>query len=221
VGAGCDGRHRCRSRVENGQLDIGDGTASGAGPCNQFRLRFTVDGDDLTTGPIAGTKVACAPRIMRAEQRFFRALEKADTAQIESDELVLTGPDDVRLAFAPADDSADLDGDWYVASVASDRGLEGVHGSPPRLDFGSDGELTIDSGCDTGSATWTAEGRSLTIAAPRMTLKACDSPPGVMEREANLVTALSRVAESETANDTAVLLDRDGAIVLGLTRAKP
>jgi heat shock protein HslJ len=202
-------------------LNIADGTASGSGPCNPFRVPFSVDGDELTTGPVAATKVACAPRVMRAERRFFRALEKSDTAEIVSDELVLTGPDDVRLAFAPADDSPDLGRDWYVVSVASSRGLESVHGSPPRLDFGDDGELQLDSGCNTGSATWTEEGRTVTISEPRMTLKACESPAGVMEREANLVTALTRVAAAETTDDTAVLFDADGAIVLVLTREKP
>jgi heat shock protein HslJ len=202
-------------------LQVADGTASGTGPCNRFRLPFTVERDELTTGPIAATKVACVPRVMRAERRFFRALEKADTAQIVSDELVLTGPDDVRLAFAPTDDFPDLAGDWYVVSVASDRGLESVDGSPPRLDLGDDGEAQIDSGCNTGSATWTAEGREVTITEPRMTLKSCDSPAGVMEREANLVAALTRVAMAETTGGTAVLVDPDGAIVLVLTREKP
>jgi heat shock protein HslJ len=202
-------------------LNVAEETASGAGPCNQFRLPFSVDGDELTTGPIAATKVACAPRVMRAERRIFQALEQADTAEIVSDELVLTGPDDVRLAFAPADDSADLGGDWYVASVASSRGLESVHGSPPRLDFADGGAVQIDSGCNTGSATWTDEGRSVSITEPRMTLKACESPAGVMEREANLTEALARVAAAETTDDTAVLFDADGAIVLVLTREKP
>jgi heat shock protein HslJ len=202
-------------------LNIADGAASGAGRCNQFRLPFSVDGDDLTTGPIAATKVACVRQVMQAERRFFRALEAADTAVTVSGELVLTGPDDVRLVFAPADDSAELAGDWYVGSVATDRGLESVDGSPPRLDFGDDGEVQVDSGCNTGSATWSEEGRNVTIAEPRMTLKACDTPVGVMDREAALVAALIRVAAAETTNDTAVLLDADGAIVLVLTTEKP
>jgi META domain len=41
-------------------LNVAEETASGSGPCNQFRLPFSVDGDELTTGPIAATKVACA-----------------------------------------------------------------------------------------------------------------------------------------------------------------
>src|SRR5689334_5840729 len=41
-------------------LDIADGPASGAGPCNRYHLPFTHAGEDVTTGPIASTKVACA-----------------------------------------------------------------------------------------------------------------------------------------------------------------
>jgi heat shock protein HslJ len=85
-------------------LHIADRTASGSGPCNRYRMKFTNSGEDVTTGTLASTKVACEPRRMRAEQRFFRDLEAVDTALLEDDQLVLTGPDDVRLVFEPAGD---------------------------------------------------------------------------------------------------------------------
>jgi heat shock protein HslJ len=85
-------------------LDIGGDSASGTGPCNRYRVPFTHDGNDLTTGPLASTKKACAPRLMRAEDRFFRAIETADTVEKEGDRLVLSGDDDDdRLVFARAE----------------------------------------------------------------------------------------------------------------------
>jgi len=85
-------------------LEIDDGTASGAGPCNRYRMKFTNRGDDVTTGELASTKVACEPRKMRAEQRFFRDLQAVDTAEEQADRLILTGPNDVRLVFERAGD---------------------------------------------------------------------------------------------------------------------
>lgn len=82
-------------------LDIADGTASGRGPCNSYNLPFTVDGTDLTTGPIASTKMACEGARNKAEADYFRMLEAVDEVHKEGteDQLVLSGPDDVRLVY--------------------------------------------------------------------------------------------------------------------------
>ena len=201
-------------------LHIGDGTASGAAPCNTFRIPFTVDGDDLTTGPAAATRKECAAAVMSAERSFLEALEVADTVEIVSDRLVVTGPDDGRLVFARSDASPDLAGVWYVTSEPADDAA-GTGGRPPRLDFHDDGTLGVDSGCNTGVAAWTVQGRSLRITPSAMTSKACVDPPGAMEREASLVQALSRVATAERDDHTAVLTDGDGAVVLVLAREEP
>jgi heat shock protein HslJ len=89
-------------------LDIEDATASGRAPCNSYNLAFKVDGTDLVTGEIASTRKACPERVMRAENRYFRALAKADTVKKEDDRLVLSGPDDTRLVYARPDDVDDL-----------------------------------------------------------------------------------------------------------------
>jgi heat shock protein HslJ len=88
-------------------VKFGDGTASGRGPCNTFHMKFTFggdDGEDVTTGPIASTRIACPPRVNLVEQRFLRDLEGVDTAAKQAQRLVLTGPDDVWLAFERIDD---------------------------------------------------------------------------------------------------------------------
>ena len=81
-------------------LKIEQGTASGQGPCNSYNLSFVQDGDDITTGPVAGTMMACPQPQMDAEAKYFAALDAVDTATMENDRLVLSGPDDVSLAFA-------------------------------------------------------------------------------------------------------------------------
>jgi heat shock protein HslJ len=88
-------------------LEFGDGTASGRGPCNTFRMKFVLGGtddEDVTTGPIVSTRIACAPRVLHAEERYLRDLEAVDTAVKQDERLVLTGPNDVRLAFERIDD---------------------------------------------------------------------------------------------------------------------
>ena len=84
-------------------LKIEAGTASGQGPCNSYNFSFVQDGEEITTGPVAGTKMACPQDQMDAEAKYFDALDAVDTAKLENDRLVLSGPDDVALTFARVD----------------------------------------------------------------------------------------------------------------------
>jgi heat shock protein HslJ len=201
-------------------LDIADRTASGTGPCNRFHLSFTQDGQDIRTGPVASTQVACAPALLAAEHSFFASLESVDTAQKEdtNDELVLTGPHDVRLVFDRAKRSADrLAGRWDIVNYARPDALTTpVPGTRPTLDFGDNHALTIETGCNTGHATWTASGHSLALTAPRATLKACAVPPGVEAQESAIFAALPRVRTVELARIDAVLLAADGSALFVL-----
>jgi heat shock protein HslJ len=202
-------------------LNVGDGRASGSGPCNRYNVAFVYEGNDLTTGRVASTRMACASRLMRAEERYFRAIERADTIEKESDRLVLSGSDDDdRLVFAPAEVAREIVGEWDVVNVAAESAIVSVlRGTSPTLDFDSDGTVAIDTGCNTGRSSWSAEEQSLEIDPPRLTLRTCDEPPGVMEQEANIVAALDRTRSAEIAGARASLVDGDGAIVLVLARS--
>ena len=120
-------------------LDIETGTASGTGPCNRFHLPFTHEGDDVTTGAVASTLVACTPVLSAAEHKFFTALEAVDTAEKEGTEnqLVLSGPHSVRLVFDRADTTADdLAGRWDIVNYAAPTALQSTrpaHRADTRL----------------------------------------------------------------------------------------
>ena len=204
-------------------LDIGDGTASGTGPCNRYHLPFTHDGEDVTTGPVASTKVACMDALLAAEQRYFAQLEKVDTARKEGteDNLVLSGPDGVRLEYESADRPAsDISGSWSIVNYTTPQALQTpVAGTKPTLDFHADGTLTINTGCNTGQSTWKADGTSLTVTAGSSTLKGCPEPPGLEEQEAAIFAALPRTATVELGTNDAVLLDRAGSALFVLESA--
>ena len=56
-----------------------DGTLSGSGGCNQFHAPYEIDGDQISIGPPASTRMACAEPegIMEQEQQYFQALAQA------------------------------------------------------------------------------------------------------------------------------------------------
>jgi heat shock protein HslJ len=201
-------------------LDIADGTASGTGPCNRYHLPFTHSGEDVTTGPVASTRVACAAPLLAAEHAYFAKLEKVDTARKEGteDQLVLTGPDDVRLEYESADRAAsDITGTWNIVNYAAADALKTpVKGTKPTLDFHSDGTLTIETGCNTGGASWRANGTSLTITSLRSTLMGCLEPPGIAEQEVAIFSALPRTASVDLGKTDAVLFDHAGSALFVL-----
>ena len=57
----------------------GAGKLSGNGSCNRIIGSYETNGDMLTIGSIATTRMACEPRIMSFESRFISVLESTAT----------------------------------------------------------------------------------------------------------------------------------------------
>jgi heat shock protein HslJ len=65
-----------------------DGRAGGSGGCNSFGGEYTIQGSELTFGPLMSTKRACVDAgWMRQEQRFFQALHSARAFELAGDTL--------------------------------------------------------------------------------------------------------------------------------------
>jgi heat shock protein HslJ len=63
---------------------------SGNGGCNQFNGSYTVDGQNITIGPLASTRAACPDEaLQQQETAYFAALELATTFQVTGDRLDL------------------------------------------------------------------------------------------------------------------------------------
>ncbi|MGB3614878.1 MAG: META domain-containing protein, partial [Elainellaceae cyanobacterium] len=62
----------------------GDGV-SGNGGCNRYTGSVTVDGNSLTTGPIAATRRACPPPVSDQEFRYFEALGASERYSFSPD----------------------------------------------------------------------------------------------------------------------------------------
>lgn len=65
-------------------LDISaDGKVSGSGGCNRITGRATIAGGRITFGPVASTKMACAPAVMDQESKFLAALGDVQHWQVD------------------------------------------------------------------------------------------------------------------------------------------
>ena len=65
------------------------GSASGSGGCNTFQGTYQTSGNELTFGPLASTKKACADDVMSVEQSYLAALQNAASYTIAGHALTI------------------------------------------------------------------------------------------------------------------------------------
>jgi len=70
-----------------------DGKVGGSAGCNRYTAMYTLEGQKLTIGPAAATRMMCAKPegVMEQESQFLKALESVATARFEGDRLELRG----------------------------------------------------------------------------------------------------------------------------------
>ena len=69
-----------------------DGKVQGSGGCNNFTGSYEIDGEAISVGPLAATRMMCPGPVSDNEDRFFAALQKV--AQFERERIHLTLKDD-------------------------------------------------------------------------------------------------------------------------------
>ena len=86
-------------------FDQPEGQAGGKSACNQWFGPYTLSGNELTFGDVAGALMACTDEgVMESESAFLAALELVEIFTLEGNELNLTG-EGVDLLFV-VDESA-------------------------------------------------------------------------------------------------------------------
>ena len=77
------------------------GTVTGTGGCNTFNGEVTIDGSDMSVGPLASTQMACEEDISNQEAAFFTALQDVTSYTVDNEgRLVLQ--DGATLTFEVA-----------------------------------------------------------------------------------------------------------------------
>ena len=80
--AGESGRQAPSLRFEGGRV-------AGSGGCNRFGGKYELTGSRLSFSPLAATRMACPPEIMKKEQGFFAMLGAVRGLTFEGDRLEL------------------------------------------------------------------------------------------------------------------------------------
>lgn len=189
--------------------------------CNRLRGGYTVAGDRLTLGPMAGTMMACPPPVGDVEDAVVRALTGTQRFAVAGDTLTLTSDAGSALAFTKVPPPV-LDGtSWIVTGFNNGRQavVSPLTDTVLTLSF-RDGRVSGDAGCNTFGGTYTLDGDRLAIGRLATTRKACPGK-GVMEQERQYVAALEAVTTWTIDRGLLDLHRGDGERALTAKRSDP
>jgi heat shock protein HslJ len=192
-----------------------DGKVSGSAGCNRYSGTYTVSGNSITfSSPMATTMMMCDEAVMEQESAYLKTLGEAKTYAVKGDQLTLAGADKTSLAIYKAQ-SQDLPGtSWEATGV--NNGKQAVTGmlagTTLTADFGKDGNLSGNAGCNTYSGAYKVNGDQITIGPLASTMMACEEPAGVMEQETQYLAALQSAATYQIEGNVLQLRTKEDAL---------
>jgi heat shock protein HslJ len=191
-----------------------DGTLAGSSGCNQYNGTYTASGSSLTIKLGASTMMACDQPVMVQETAYQTALTGVKAYTVKGDKLTLFGPNNTEIANYKAT-SQDLAGTtWDV--IGYNNGKQAVTsviaGTQMDIQFGKDGTVSGNSGCNTYSGSYTVNGNQIQIGPLASTMMACSDPTGIMEQEQQFLAALGTAATYQIENNALELRTADGAL---------
>jgi heat shock protein HslJ len=198
-----------------------DGKVSGSAGCNRYSGTYEVSGSKITfSEQMAATMMACPQPVMDQETAYFQALAAAKSFAVKGDQLTLKDSSGKVVASYKAQ-SQDLSGSsWLVTGY--NNGKEAVVsvtiGTELTADFGKDGTLSGNSGCNTYTGSYKVDGDKITIGPLASTMMFCNEPEGVMEQEAQYLAALQSAATYRIEGEMLELRTADDAMAANFIR---
>lgn len=158
----------------NVQLRLEDGSVSGSDGCNRVIGSYTLDGDVISFGELAGTMMACPepPDAMERAARYVASLQSGATVEVveagdgaDATTLVLTTNDGATLRYEPEEAPAPLDptalvGTWEMTlEEQQGEGDTATTSASPvgAITFGEDGTVSGQGPCNTFEGTYAAD----------------------------------------------------------------
>jgi heat shock protein HslJ len=188
------------------------GRISGNSGCNQYTAPYSTSGTSITIGQTAGTLMACQDPAASVEQAYLAALGTAKTFTATATDLTMYAADGSTILKYTATPVVPITtGTWHATAV--NNGNAAVSSVPASVDltatFGTDGQVTGSSGCNTFSGPYTLTGDTISIGPLASTRKACAAD--AMTLETQYLTALQASKAVELAPTTLGLRDANGA----------
>lgn len=202
-------------------LNFGDdGSVSGSDGCNQFNTTYVQSVNNLTIAqPGAMTMMACSAAIMNQAESYLGALAGTTTFTALGDQLILMDGNQILATFVSMSQALH-DTTWEVISYNNGRDavVSLIVGSEIDAIFDAEGYISGNAGCNNYIAGFTVQDNQISVDTPASTFRFCDSPPGVMEQEAEYLAALERATTYEVQGNLLQMRRADDQLAVIMTR---
>lgn len=190
-----------------------DGKVSGSTGCNRFAGTYRVEGEDLTIelGPM--TKAACtSDAATQQENRIVTALGEVRSSQTTGTTLTLRDAQGKDLLSYAAVKSGLAGTSWKVLGVNNGRQAVVTSALTEKLtlEFGTDGTVSGNGGCNNFHGTYTQDGDSVKISELASTMMGCEKD--VAELEQQYLSALQASTKATRSGNNLELRDDSGAM---------
>lgn len=198
-----------------------DGKVAGSSGCNQYSGTYTVSGTTIQiSSSLASTMMACSQELMEQESAYLQAFTEAKSFSINGDQLTLKDANNTAILVYTVQ-SQDLAGtSWEAVGVNNgSQAVTGVlAGTTITANFGEDGSLSGNGGCNEYNGPVKISGNQIGIGPLSSTKKACSDPAGVMDQEADYLAALENAQVFTVEGNVLELRMVDGALMAQFTR---
>ena len=187
------------------------GTVGGNATCNNYTTNYTLDGDQISFGLVAGTMMMC-PIGADQELAYLAALDSSQTYEIIGPNLQITydgGVLNYTSLNLPLENVL-----WQAVMICGEMAPEGVEITALLTPGEEAGEGTVggNAGCNSYNAGYETDGDSLSIPGPiAMTMAMCPDE-ALAQLEGSYLSALEKAESYEILGDQMVLHTQDGDI---------
>ena len=195
-------------------VELAGGSLRAFAGCNRMRGSYTVEGDQVKVGALAGTMMACPEPLMAVEDAVKRALTGTLRYAVAGDRLTLTSSDGSALVFDAVPPPALAGSSWEVTGFNNGRDavVSPLAGTTLTLSF-EDATIVGHAGCNGFRASYTHDGDRLSVGAAASTRKACGGE-GVMQQEREFLAAIESATKWQIERDLLDVHRADGQRVL-------
>ncbi len=160
------------------RLGFTDANVRFSGGCNLYSGSYAIRNGTLSVSRVSSTEMGCAAELMTQDGWLAAFFAGSPTLTLEGDTLTLASGG-VVLTFLDrevADPDRPLVGPiWTVDTLISGEMASSVFSTlqPPTVSFEAGGNLLIQTGCNSGTGSYTASTTNLTFAGVTFTTSTC------------------------------------------------
>lgn len=180
-----DGRQHVLVPGTRIRLEFRDGRIGASAGCNQLGGAYRLDGDVLVVTDPAVTEMGCDPARQAQDEWLFGLLGRRPVVSFDGDELTLMLDTTVigmvdRRILEP--DLPLVGTGWILVSILSGEVASSVPaGVRASLRFGDDGQVAVQTGCNSGGGRYRIDGDRIVFGNLVLTKRACVGPEGQVE----------------------------------------